>query len=633
MHIQSQCCAFVLLLYLFFMTKRQKKVGLYTEKLFFNTLILTMVSVCLDIFSIIALVYVDFLPHLFVTGLCRLYLISLCWMGFQAFVYTCLDAFSRERYKQNIRLALIAMFIFCGIIGFLPIDLHTDGFNAHTSGLAVRAAFLIAFLLICATLYMLIHEKANMNAKRRTIITIWLEIWTTAIILQIIAMDLRVIGFASALCMTLLFFELENPEAYFDRETGLYNGHTLIKYLNQKYENHQTFSALLLTLPPTQISHSSDSSTDYALDEVVRYLETLPYAKIFKNVEQEFFLSFYTEEEMMHDFALIQQAFQTKWAASPSHADEVLFEPNYLLLPDSSVAADADELLWLLHYFNIHSSGLPSNHVVTIDENVVTQKRLHEEMEHLIISALEEDRVEVFYQPIYSTEHKKFVSAEALVRIRDRDGSIIPPGLFISIAEETGLIAQIGETVFEKTCHFIKKEDIRQYGIEYIEVNLSVTQCERRNLASIYKGIMNDYHVDPSCINLEITESASLMAKNILLENMRILIDYGVSFSLDDFGNGQSNLNYIVDMPVSIVKFDKDMTHSYFDNAKAKSVLSATNDMIHKMNLKVVSEGVETREQLDEMISIGIDYIQGFYFSCPLPQDEFLEFIKNQQPL
>jgi EAL domain-containing protein (putative c-di-GMP-specific phosphodiesterase class I) len=220
------------------------------------------------------------------------------------------------------------------------------------------------------------------------------------------------------------------------------------------------------------------------------------------------------------------------------------------------------------------------------------------------------------------------VSAEALVRIRDLDGSIIPPGKFIPVAEETGLVDQLGERVFEKVCQFISDERCWEWGIEYIEVNLSVRQCESRTLATRYEAIMERYGVKPSMINLEVTESASIQARNVFMQNMERLINYGVSFSLDDFGNGESNLNYIVDMPVSIVKFDRDMTASYFVKSKGKLVMETATRMILDMDLKIVSEGVETEEQLHAMEQLGVHYIQGFYFSKPLPQEEFVSFIK-----
>ena len=141
--------------------------------------------------------------------------------------------------------------------------------------------------------------------------------------------------------------------------------------------------------------------------------------------------------------------------------------------------------------------------------------------------------------------------------------------------------------------------------------------------------VMEKYQVKPSQINLEITESASVSEKMILQENMRKLMDYGVKFSLDDFGTGQSNLNYIVEMPVDIVKFDRNMIVSYFENGKAKYVMDAAMHMIHGMELQIVSEGIETREQFDTMKDLGISYIQGYYFSKPLPESEFLQFLSE----
>ena len=107
-------------------------------------------------------------------------------------------------------------------------------------------------------------------------------------------------------------------------------------------------------------------------------------------------------------------------------------------------------------------------------------------------------------------------------------------------------------------------------------------------------------------------------------------MDFGVNFSLDDFGTGQSNLNYIIDMPVEIVKFDREMTNAYFANSKAKYIMDAAMNMIHGMNLDIVIEGVETEEQLHTMEELRVNYIQGFFFSKPLPVMEFTRFIAER---
>ena len=192
------------------------------------------------------------------------------------------------------------------------------------------------------------------------------------------------------------------------------------------------------------------------------------------------------------------------------------------------------------------------------------------------------------------------------------------------------MIIRLGEIVFEKVCSFVKKNRLRQYGIQYVEVNLSVLQCADERLSEKFINIMEKYKVSPDMINLEITETASMRAKRILLDNMKNLMNYGVNFSLDDFGTGESNLNYIVDMPVSIVKFDKGMTDAYFRNGRASYVMDAAIRMIQGMHLKIVSEGVETEKQFEVMKDLGINYIQGYYFSKPLPELEFLQFIEEK---
>jgi EAL domain-containing protein (putative c-di-GMP-specific phosphodiesterase class I) len=110
---------------------------------------------------------------------------------------------------------------------------------------------------------------------------------------------------------------------------------------------------------------------------------------------------------------------------------------------------------------------------------------------------------------------------------------------------------------------------------------------------------------------------------------MKRLEEHGVTFSLDDFGTGTSNLNYIVDMPVNIVKLDKHLTDEYFKNSKAQAIVKTVIEMAHSMDIDIVAEGIETEEQLNTMKELGVDYIQGYYFARPLPEHEYLKFIQN----
>ena len=267
------------------------------------------------------------------------------------------------------------------------------------------------------------------------------------------------------------------------------------------------------------------------------------------------------------------------------------------------------------------------------DENTIAKYKEQHVIQQEISNALADDRVEVFFQPIYSNRDKCFTSAEALVRIRKKDGTLLSPSIFIPVAEKTGIILELGERVIEKVCLLLKNSDAIKLGIHYIEINLSVIQCEKRDLAKRLISIVEKYDIAPGLINLEITETASISARTILLENMKTLINYGFTFSLDDFGKGESNLMYIVEMPVSIVKLDYDMLKAFFRSPKAKTVVQAVVNMAHNMNLKMVAEGIETEEEIQGMSKENIDYIQGYYYSCPVPQNDFLEFLRNNQPV
>ena len=273
--------------------------------------------------------------------------------------------------------------------------------------------------------------------------------------------------------------------------------------------------------------------------------------------------------------------------------------------------------------------GNDKSKVFLADEAVIMKFRERTLIESKIREALEEDRVEVFLQPIYSNEEKAFTSAEALVRIREKDGNLLPPGVFIPIAEQSGQIVELGDRVFEKVCEFLNGADVKGLGLHYIEINLSVVQCEMVDLADRLISMIEKYDVNPAMINLEITETASINAKAILEENMRKLIRYGFTFSLDDFGKGESNLMYVVEMPVSIVKLDYDMSKAYFNSKKAKHVVKAVVSMAHDMDMKLVAEGIETEEEVEDICKEGIDYVQGYYYSRPLPVKEFITYIHN----
>lgn len=295
---------------------------------------------------------------------------------------------------------------------------------------------------------------------------------------------------------------------------------------------------------------------------------------------------------------------------------------------------DFDEYEKMMSFVNTFSSFLPANGAVTFleDENDKQKFRFHlrNEIDQIVSKAIEENRFQMYYQPIYSVAQKRFTSAEALIRLFDEKYGFISPELFITAAEKNGTILQIGEFVLDSVCRFMAECSRRELPIQYIELNLSMKQCVQMDLRDKVLYYLKKYNLRPEQINLEITETAANTAQDIVEENIRSLSEQGVAFSLDDYGTGYSNLSRIICLPFRIVKIDKSMTDKVFDS-KINAVLKYNIRLLKEIGMEIVVEGVETEAVLKQFEEMGCDFIQGYYFSKPLPQQEFVTFIENAE--
>jgi EAL domain-containing protein (putative c-di-GMP-specific phosphodiesterase class I) len=255
-------------------------------------------------------------------------------------------------------------------------------------------------------------------------------------------------------------------------------------------------------------------------------------------------------------------------------------------------------------------------------------------IERLIDKALKNKSFQVYYQPIWNFHTGKVQSAEALCRLIDDEYGFIAPDEFIPIAEQNGTVLEIGKFVFEEVCRFYQEGRLRDLGINYVEVNLSVIQCMSRNLKETFDSILKKYSLNSNCINLEITESATVDNQKVLISTIDNLSDSGFSFSLDDYGTGYSNIAYMYDMPFTIIKIDKSILwkamHPESGEGQRNAVIYLENTvrMLKDMNYSILVEGVETLEQKMLLESLECDYLQGYYFSKPIQKQVFADYLK-----
>ena len=627
MNIKVQCCGIVLIALLIIISNRRKHLQLITSKVFQACFYVTLGCLMLDVASIYGIVYRDMLPAFLPEFICKTYVVSLVLVAMLSVVYIATGVSFHLPYYKRIIIACAAFGVFViGLIYALPIVIHEDAVRnlAWTSGPSANVTYFGVFALIVINLVQIFwHKEYIYDRQRRTVLT-WMYLWIAAAVIQLLNNELLVVGFACALSMMLVFIQFENPELYLDRTTGLFNYIAYTRYGEQLYSGSKPFYVIAVILEDTVLKGISSSRRNVEMHKVYDTFLTIPGADVFKVQESEVLLLFSKEECAKAAWSTMAERMKTEGM------ETLLGHPAFYYIAEPRCVNSPRELLELLRYVNLQKNGSKEGAFHIVEGSTAAQILSRYATAQMVLDALNEDRIVVYYQPIYSVEKKRFTSAEALVRIVDREGKLVPPGAFIQVAENNGMILDIGKRVFEKVCRFFQQSKLEDYGMEYIEVNLSVVQCADDRLADDYMRIMQSAQIDPRRINLEITESTSLQGKQTLLANMDRMIDYGVSFSLDDFGTGASNLNYIVDMPVQIVKFDRGMIQAYFASGKAKYVMDAAMHMIHGMGLEIVAEGVETEEQLRKLEEIKINYIQGYYFSKPLPEQEFLEFLRRE---
>lgn len=248
-------------------------------------------------------------------------------------------------------------------------------------------------------------------------------------------------------------------------------------------------------------------------------------------------------------------------------------------------------------------------------------------LDAILENAIANNRFDVYYQPIYSVRQKKFSHAEALVRLIDEQYGLVLPEVFISGAEENGTIYKIGRIVLEEVCKFVSSDEFKSLNIEKISMNVSPIQFMQRDFADEVISTLQRYSVRLDQIILEIRESDAYENQNVILENIDMLSRAGIEISIDDFGSGYTNIETVSRMPAKAVKLDRRFIASD-SNEKYKVVIENSIQLMKKLGKVIVVEGVETKEFLDRYIDLGGDYIQGFYFSKPLPENDFVDYIR-----
>ncbi|WP_312510508.1 EAL domain-containing protein [Massilia sp.] len=254
-------------------------------------------------------------------------------------------------------------------------------------------------------------------------------------------------------------------------------------------------------------------------------------------------------------------------------------------------------------------------------------------IEGALRNALERDEFVLHYQPQVDLKSGQIVGMEALIRWNHPELGMVPPNRFVSVAEETGLIVQIGAWVMRTACAQNKAWQDAGYQRLRVAVNLSARQFGASDLLASLESALNETGLDPACLEIELTESLFMSDVTPAVELLHRMKALGVNLSIDDFGTGYSSFSYLSRFPIDVLKIDRSFVSDITVDANDAAIVTSIIALAHNLKLAVIAEGVETAEQLDYLRSHGCDEMQGYYFSRPLPAHEFEQLLRERRAL
>lgn len=475
--------------------------------------------------------------------------------------------------------------------------------------------------------WLLIKKKDDFKFLTTPLIAFLIISATVAAVVQLFNRALMLNLIITIFLLVMYLFQ-QSPDAVTDKLTGQFSRLFLGEYLKDCFIEEKIFSAIIVDTDDFKYINQNYGVEigDVLINQVGKYLGSMKSAGlVFHFNADQFCVIVDRRKASPGEIAEeIRERFNLPWMLDKQ---EVMMSATICIVDCPEDANSAEGLIEVIDYSlesakKVNKGGITHAHEIDLAKIQKTKN-----IEKVVKDAIAKDKIMVYYQPIYSVEKEGYNSAEALARLYDEKLGWISPDVFISIAEKTGLIVELGEQILHKVCKFIKENELSKTSIEYIEINVSPIQLMQRGFADRMLDIIRQYDVSPSQINVEITETAMMTSFAIVDANLSKLVKNHVAVSLDDYGSGYATINYINKMPFELIKIDRMIIQDAFKERKAGITLAHTVAMMNALELNIVAEGVETEEMRDTLMKYGCQYLQGWYYSKAVPASEFMQLI------
>jgi c-di-GMP phosphodiesterase len=619
--------AVIITLLFFYFTR--KRLPLRSTKLFTLFFVFSFFNVIAELSTLYTIYHIETIAP-WINRLChQLFIGSLDVTIYFLFLYV--DAKAHRQRRDTVLVQLVKsvpLFAALSMVVFGKLDYYIAPDGRYSYGLMAMTVYVSAAVYILGVITLLILHRAQFKNKAWLTILTGIFLWGCFALYQRLHPAALISSIALMLMIIFLLLSFENPREFNDYGiSGVMNSYAFELMLAEYIESKREFFLVTFTLSNEKLLKTSLGYKDISgiLGAVFKQRQHITGKEAFHVKENS--ISILCRSSGVYTALLTNSTGTLCYRNENGISVSLDYFTSILAVP--LYVQTADEVMSILDYVSSEGVYRQKDGLLIITDEIVGQMKRNSAVEMLVQHAVENDGFEVYYQPIYSTEKNKFSSAEALVRLKDKTTlGYISPEVFIPIAEKQGMIKKLGMIVFDKVCAFASGAHLADCGIDYIEVNISGIQGVDEGLPELLRGCMDKYAVQPRFINLEITETASVNAGEMLLKNMNKLRAMGCVFSMDDFGTGYSNLAKMVQTHFDLIKIDKSLLWPCFqaDNKEAVVLLESCIELIRRLGLCVVAEGVETEEQVKMLKKDGVTYMQGYYFARPMPEDAYLSF-------
>lgn len=634
-NIVAECISLVILAIIWVYARKGSHLPTFKNRAFQWCLMMTFFAIFTNILSTIMIYHYQEIPLWLTELVTSIYFVFTPLMGMTYYFYTVSVIYNDYlEVKKLIIIGSIPALLYMGMVCVNPWTNHLFNMTStegYVRGPLIFVTYLIFYLYCIASILVTILSSKRIDYSIYKILSAFPVLAVFVIMIQQFYPNVILSGSAATCALLIIYLHLQNKQISLDYLTGIPNRQELLNMLGLliKRDTKENFVLLVVSLRDfRQINNTyGQQKGDAFLKIVSHFLEEVgPHENVYRFSGDEFALLFTkpVEKDIQECIQVIQERMKQPWKIDDYsiHLSAIIGIIDHHN-DDETLEQIIDAIEYAVHQAKTGKSG----NICYCNQDMLHELKRKRQIIDILKECIAKQSFEMYYQPIYALETKRFEYAESLMRIPNSSIGPIYPSEFIPIAEETGLIVDLTYLALRKVCCFIQELEEKELSIKSIHVNFSAIQFSQPHLDKMVLSIIQEYNIPPSAIKIEFTESTLAESRETVTKFASEMMDHGIKMGLDDFGTGYSNIATVIDIPFGTLKLDKSLVYASMNNGKSATTIKNLTYTFKQLGMKILAEGVETLEQNNLMIELGVDQIQGFYYAKPLSKDDMITFL------